>query len=374
VRLTTIFISKFFQTLLNSSYIILLFGIPIYAAYGIVYDANPAYYLLALIILVSFLFIPAGIGIMITMVLMRYFPAKRTHQALTFLGLTFSAIMVMFLRFLRPERFYKEVSDNALISFLEKLKVPDLPYMPSSWLTSSLKHLIGHNYTEYFMYLAFMLLCAAIIFILTVYASTKFYYMGWQGAKETNITHIKPKTGMLWSFIWDKLPLFFDNIQKAFLKKDVKIFFRDSTQWSQLFILGALIVVYLFNIKSLPLNSMHVKNLISFLNLGLAGFIIAAVSVRFVFPTTSLESGSFWIIACAPVDYKAFLIEKLFLFMFPLLVIAEVLIFFSNLFLGVDAFMMILSITTIFFITIAVTSLGVGMGAMYPKFNFKSSA
>ena len=38
--------------------------------------------------------------------------------------------------------------------------------------------------------------------------------------------------------------------------KDIKTFLRDSTQWSQLFLLLALIVVYLYNFKVLPAGSL----------------------------------------------------------------------------------------------------------------------
>ncbi len=374
VRLTTIFVSKFFQTLVNSSYMALLFGVPIYIAYGVVYGAGLPYYLLTFIMLTLFLFIPAGAGIMITMLLMRYFPAKKTHQALTFLALTFTAGIVMFLRLMRPERFYQDITDNALLAFLEKLKTPDLPYLPSSWLTSSSMRLMERDYSQYALYLLFMAALAAAIFALSVWSATKIYFMGWQGAKETKSIRLRPKDSKISRFVWDGIPFFFNNTQKAFLKKDIKVFLRDSTQWSQLFMLGALIIIYLFNIKSLPINDMHLKNFVSFLNLGLAGFIIAAVAIRFVFPTTSIEAGGFWVIASSPVDYKSFIIEKFSLFLMPLLVLAEALIYFSNLLLGVDTFMMVLSVTTIFFITIALTALGVGMGAMYPKFGFKNTA
>lgn len=374
VRLTTIFISKFFQTLVNSSYMALLFGIPIYIAYGVVYNADIAYYFLSLLILLFFLFIPAGVGIIITMTLMRYFPAKKTHQALTFLGLTFTAIVVMFLRLMRPERFYKDVTDSALLELIEKLKAPDLPYMPSSWLTNALTKLMERDYSGYSIELIMMITAAVIIFSLCVYIATKIYFMGWQGAKESKNVRRMPQNVVIRSKLWESIPFFFNHTQKAFLKKDIKVFFRDSTQWSQLFILVALIVIYLFNIKSLPYNSMNLKNMVSFLNLGLAGFIIAAVAIRFVFPTTSMEAGSFWLIASAPVDYKRFLLEKFSLFLLPLLTISEILIYFSNKLLKVDPFMMKLSVITMFFMTIAVTSLGVGMGALYPKFNFKSSA
>ena len=43
--------------------------------------------------------------------------------------------------------------------------------------------------------------------------------------------------------------------RREFILKDVRVFFRDPTQWSQLILLGVLLVVYIFNIKSLPLFS-----------------------------------------------------------------------------------------------------------------------
>jgi len=39
------------------------------------------------------------------------------------------------------------------------------------------------------------------------------------------------------------------------LLKDIRLFFRDTTQWSQLILLAVLVVVYLFNVKALPLFS-----------------------------------------------------------------------------------------------------------------------
>ena len=42
-------------------------------------------------------------------------------------------------------------------------------------------------------------------------------------------------------------------MRREFILKDLRTFFRDSTQWSQLILLGVLVLVYLFNIQALPL-------------------------------------------------------------------------------------------------------------------------
>src|SRR5262249_50926043 len=74
--------------------------------------------------------------------------------------------------------------------------------------------------------------------------------------------------------------------KREFLFKDMRLFFRDNTQWSQLILLVVLVAIYIFNIKSLPIHTgeripFALVTIISFLNLGLAGFVLSAVAARF---------------------------------------------------------------------------------------------
>ena len=43
-------------------------------------------------------------------------------------------------------------------------------------------------------------------------------------------------------------------MRRELVLKEVRLFFRDTTQWSQLILLGVLVLVYVFNIKFLPLR------------------------------------------------------------------------------------------------------------------------
>jgi ABC-2 type transport system permease protein len=159
----------------------------------------------------------------------------------------------------------------------------------------------------------------------------------------------------------------------------VKLFFRDTSQWSQLFLLVALIIVYLYSFKLLPLEraampSFFLQNLISFLNLVMVGFVTSAVAVRFVFPAVSLEGEAFWIIRSAPISLREFLWAKFWSSLLPLLILSEILIVVSNLLLSVTPFMMIIGIVTVFMITFGVTALGVGLGATFPRFKYENVA
>ncbi|MHB1169228.1 MAG: putative ABC transporter permease subunit, partial [Longimicrobiales bacterium] len=156
-------------------------------------------------------------------------------------------------------------------------------------------------------------------------------------------------------------------------------FFRDTTQWSQLILLVVLVVVYIYNIRVLPLYSgeqvgFFLTNVISFLNLGLAGFVLAAIAARFIFPAVSLEGRTLWLLRSAPLDMRTLLWSKYWVGVVPLLVLALALTFGTNLILRVDLFIMVLSLVTITLVTFGIASLALGFGALFPKFDTDNAA
>jgi ABC-2 type transport system permease protein len=166
---------------------------------------------------------------------------------------------------------------------------------------------------------------------------------------------------------------------RAYVLKEIKTFFRDQTQWSQIFLIAALIVIYVFNFKVLPLDrapvkAVYLQNVLAFLNMGLASFVLTAVAGRFAYPAVSLEGAAFWIVLSSPLGLRAFLWIKYMIYLFPLLILTEVLIVATNLLLQVSPFMMWLSTVTILFVTPTVVALGVGLGAAYPDFNAETPA
>ena len=156
----------------------------------------------------------------------------------------------------------------------------------------------------------------------------------------------------------------------------MRTFARDTTQWSQLLLLLALVIVYLYNFSVLPSNftfaTFFLQNLFSFLNLGLAGFVLAAVAVRFVFTSVSAEGLAFWIVRSSPLTVDRFLWSKFFTAIPPLVVLSQILTLASNHFLGATTFMTVLSAVTILCVTFGIVGLGVGMGAIFPRFKFEN--
>jgi ABC-2 type transport system permease protein len=166
---------------------------------------------------------------------------------------------------------------------------------------------------------------------------------------------------------------FFPGPIKAFTVKEVKTFLRDQTQWSQLFLIAALVVIYVYNFKVLPIDkspikTVYLQNLFSFLNMGLALFVLTAICARFAYPAVSMEREAFWLVKSSPLSLKAFLWIKFFIYYFPLLLLTEALIVATNILLAVTPFMMVLSIATVFCLVPGIVALGIGLGAAYPDF------
>jgi ABC-2 type transport system permease protein len=167
------------------------------------------------------------------------------------------------------------------------------------------------------------------------------------------------------------LPL--STVRRQLLIKDLKMFLRDVSQWSQLLLLLALVLLYLYNFRVLDLSKIpymsgFVKNIYGFINLGMAGFVMATVAVRFAFPAVSAEGSAFWIIRTSPITLHDFLWSKFWTAFAPVLLLTELLTIAANEFLGVDPFLKVVTALTIVLMTFALVGLAVGLGARYPRF------
>jgi ABC-2 type transport system permease protein len=372
-----IYRAKFIETAIDSSWMTLIYGLPVFIAYGAVFKASVAYYLGLVLALVPFVIIPASIGIIVTMLLVNAFPARRAKDLLVLLGLLFFVVLYILFRMLRPEKLVDPDMFPSLVQYLTALRAPVSPLLPSYWATETLSSLLRKKTADIGFNLLMLWSTGLAGIVIGEWVCGKIYYAGWSRSQEGRKAALSRSRAVDSFFRLLTAP--FRGTTRAIVLKDVKLFFRDTSQWSQLFLLFALMVVYIYSFKLLPLDraampSFYLQNMISFLNLGMVGFVTSAVAVRFVFPAVSLEGASFWIIRSAPLSLKAFLWAKFWSSLLPLLALAEVLIVLSNKLLKVTPFMMGLGILTTFLMTFGITALGVGLGAVFPKFKYENAA
>jgi ABC-2 type transport system permease protein len=167
-------------------------------------------------------------------------------------------------------------------------------------------------------------------------------------------------------------------LRRELVLKELRLFFRDTTQWSQLILLAVLVIVYVFNIKYLPLRgegiTLFLVNVVPFLNLVLAGFVLASIAARFIFPGVSLEGRTLWLLRSSPMSMRDLLWSKFWVGTLPLLILAVGIVGVTNYMLDVSAFMFAVSLLTIVFMTFAVAGLAIGFGTTFPQFETENAA
>jgi ABC-2 type transport system permease protein len=375
--LTDVFLSRSCYTIFDSSWMPLVFGLPIAMAYGLVYRPDLEYYLSLIYVSFPLIIIAASLGIMLIMVLVRFFPAQRARDITMFLTIVLILVLYLLIRFMRPERLVNPDAFMSVAQYLGALKAPDSAYLPSRWATDLLwAKLTGSPVPQTFNNLLLWSTAFAMM-VIGIWMAGRIYFNGFSKAQEAKRRSQAGRKLLEKMVSGITSPLGPDTT--SLIAKDVRIFFRDNSQWSQLLLLGALVVVYLYNFSVLPLErspikSIYLQNALSFLNIGLAGFVIAALSARFIFPAVSSEGNAFWIILSSPLTSKRFLWSKYFAYLIPMLILAEVLIIYTNYLLKVTTFMMVLSSVTIFFMVFGIVALGIGFGAIYPNFKHENIA
>ena len=369
-----LYLAKLGETLLHSSWMVALMVVPILTAYGVVYKGGVLFALYALLAIAPMLILPAVVGCAVTLVLVNIFPARRTRDLLSIIALGAAAGVILLFRVIRPEQLARPEGFRNLLDFVILLRGPTSPFLPSEWASQAIMGYLRNELDPFPLIMLWSTAAAFVTFGALLHRAL--YAQGYTKAQEGAERFIR---GGLWRWTVGSLLGWLPVAKREFVLKDIKLFFRDTTQWSQLILLAVLVVVYLFNIQALPLRrgepvGFFYVNLVSFLNLGLAGFVLASIAARFIFPAVSLEGRQMWLLRSSPLDLRALLWSKYWVGTLPLLVLGLILTGLTNALLEVTPFMMILSLATMAGLTLAISALALTFGTLYPQFETENAA
>jgi ABC-2 type transport system permease protein len=372
----SIFTARWIESTMDSSWMVAVYALPVFFSYGMVYSLGPVFYLNILAALLPFCVIASALSAIAIMLVVLILPANRFRSILIFLGIGVFLVAYIALRLVRPERLVDPDASLSLVRYMASLQTPSSPFLPSTWAFDSMREALAGNFRNMLFHNALALSAAGSLAYLAGWISQKAYYRGVSKSQTA-----KTRTpGPLNLTLWRTRPFaFWKGPSRALFVREVKTFFRDSTQWSQVFLMAALIAIYLYNFKVLPIEQApiraeYLQNTLAFLNMGLAAFVMTALAARFVYPAVSLEKDAFWILKASPVSIRTVLLVKFFIYLPPLLLLSEFLIIATNRLLSVTPFMMALSVSTIFMVVPGIIAMGIGLGAAYPDFQSENPA
>ena len=387
----TLYTGRLLESCVQASWMVFTFGLAIFVAAGVVFNSGILYYLTVLAILVPFFLIPTELAVLVSLFLTNVFPARRTRDFIIFLGVVGFVLFYISFRALAPESLVNPEQFQGTMELFSALKTPNNLYLPSTWASETLFPVLASERGHVLIFLSLLYSTAAALFFITFWAFDRLHFSGLSKATEgSHRGSGLERARSLFSFIKSTRHKTLEQLVKTaqksnkklnpireMVQKDLISFMRDTAQWSQLILLATLTLVYLVNyqyFRAIGEGGIIGPIGLYLANVALTGFIITAVSVRFVFPTVSLEGRAFWLIRSAPWPISKFLRAKWLTATIPLVIVAEILALFSNLLLESDRLFTLYNCALMVVLVPGITGLGVGLGAIYPRFKIDNAA
>ncbi|MDO8757639.1 MAG: hypothetical protein Q7J64_06495 [Elusimicrobiota bacterium] len=367
VSLRAVFLDKSLESAFFASWMIGLILVPFVAAIMRVQHLGLYYFAAFAFAAPPFLLLAASFGIGFTLLLLYFFPSSRTRDVVWVFSSLSLTVTYGLVRFAQPEKLVRPDALAVVAEYLHYLQAPTAPYLPSWWLAEGLRMAAEGSFSGYAPRALGLWAAAFLVYGALVALAGKVYFIGYSGAQEGALRKRVHDFAVL-----PEQHLLGAHIAAALLWKERTTFFRDVKHWSQILLILGLVFVYLFSIQRLPLDSAELKSLVSFLNVGTAGFVLAALGLRFTFPAISLEGRSWWVLRSAPIDVGQVMRQKLLFSAVPLLAIAGTLALMTNWILEADRFTSWLSLGALLTVGFAICVMGVGFGALFPNFTVEN--
>jgi ABC-2 type transport system permease protein len=375
----TIFRWKFIESVLLASWAFLFLIAPLLVAFGLVRGAPWHFYAVTLVLIVLFIVLPGVAGAWLAILVGRFLDRRSFQITIVTTGIVLLAVVAFWWK-AQPatNALLGERTLVALDQLLAKTRFTMFPFLPSYWLSAAVLQwaegiprgamffaLVLLSYTLFFGSLAFTRL--GDVFYNTASAVQSRAQRGSQGS----LFRLQPGSVNAPGWLEKLLGLLFwlSRDGRAVAIKDIRMFWRDTTQWGQSVMLFGLLGVYIINLRNFTheLNSVFWINLIAFLNLGVCALNLASVTTRFVFPQFSLEGRRLWIVGMAPMGLQRVVITKFWLAGVLSFVVTSGLIMLSCYLLKMswDRVAFFGAVATI--MTFALNGLAVGLGVLFPN-------
>jgi len=258
--------------------------------------------------------------------------------------------------------------DQWASTIIKKVTFCQNPFLPSQWVSRGILAASRRDiYETGFNFL--LILSNAMFFGLVAYLCARRKFIdGWSLCNSGGGAR-RRADATAFDRVLHRLLFFHSPKVRLLMIKDIKTFFRDPTQWSQVSIFVGLLAIYNLNLRNLSYDiaGAYWKNIVAFLNVSATALALSSFTGRFVFPMLSLEGQRFWILGLLPVERREIIRGKFFFSLVGSLIISEALIVLSDYMLRTGLLMMLLHMAMVAILCAGLSAIAVGLGAAFPN-------
>lgn len=384
IDVTTIFRWKFIESALLASWAFLFLLAPMLAAYGLTQRVAWHFYPATLGFIGLFIVLPAAAGSYLAVNLARYLDRRAFQVAALAVAIGVLAALTVWLK---TEPITDDQLETRVLVALDRLLVRTrfalFPLLPSYWLSAGVQQW-AEGAIQAASFFALVLLSHVLFFgtLTLTRLGRPFYnalsmvqgrssplgrwrwFQHWQGRRRAWAGR---RSWIEW--VLNALPGVRSDI-RAVMLKDIRVFWRDTTQWGQTVVLFGLLGVYILNLRhfSQQLTNPFWIFLVSYLNLGACALNLATLTTRFVYPQFSLEGKRLWIVGLAPLGLPALLLVKFGLASLMSLAITVSLVVLTCQMLTFSWGRTLYLAGAVTVMSFTLNGLAIGLGALYPNF------
>jgi ABC-2 type transport system permease protein len=382
----TIFRWKFIESVMLASWAFLFLIAPLLLAYGRVHRVDWHFYPMIGFLVALFIVLPGVAGSWFALLLARHLD-RRLFQAVLVGGVTL--VVGLFFWRTQPTAVTEEMLlENRVLVVIDRLldntRLVQFPFLPSYWLGSAVQQWMEGAFRGAVFYGA-VLLSHTLFFgllAMTRFGSVLYEAMscvrsrgsilgnwaGVLGLRRSGSTAPAAARSLLERCV-EAIPGLPRDVG-SILVKDIRVFWRDTTQWGQTLMLFGLLTVYLMNLRHFTRQSDSAfwVSLTSFLNLGACALNLATLTTRFVFPQFSLEGRRVWLMGLAPLGLSRVVWWKFLTASVLTGILTLGLTLLSCRMLHLDAAHTAFFSVAITVMTLVLNALSVGLGTLYPNF------
>jgi len=378
ISFTKIFLIKFLDNFFYSSSTLLLIISAVLIGYGIYFNFGFWIYpFILLFLILPFMLTAGSAGVIILLIILKLAGSWGIKKVLSIIGLFYTSGIITFYFISNPLNLVQRVFDyypnlDQYFGFLENSIIS---FLPNYWVAESLYWLSEGKFERAFPYIYLNILVSVFIFSITLWIASKWFYQTWLTSLRINSelkNNVKDKN-LLFGF--DKTS-WLKGFNESIIKREFWLFIREPNQWAHFLVMIFLIIVFVSSISGIDIIIVkaynHYLKTVVYLVVTLFNvFLVASLSLRFVFPIISLEGEALWKIRSAPINFNLLLKQRLFIYLAMIFLIGQIITFFSNF-----QFPLALALTAQInaaITSITLVSLNFGMGGIFANYKEKNA-
>lgn len=383
VRQDALFCWKIVESFVISSWGLAILTAPLLLSFGKVFRADAAFYAKSLLVSAPFMALPAVFAAILVVLLVRFWGKVAKLFLLLVMGfLVWKGVDSWLFARTMFSRLGTTSTSLGIRQVLGHTEFTTHPLLPSSWMSEMILHW-SRGYASRGVFYGLLLLSYGLMGAwLCLVIFSRWLYPCWNLSQQRKSARAWSKARPDFLLAEDGLPALPDTgrsflqmlglsrVNAALIRKDIREFIRDPSQWVPCSVMFGLLFFYSLNLDRFTVdpNDPYWVTLVSYLNFGVCCLAVSTLSTRFIFPLFSLEGRRLWILGLAPFSMQRIFMLKLLLFALATATL--------------NAFLMLLSGTrlllpwpTIFtfmggitLISFGLTAMSLSLGVLFPNF------